>query len=466
MSTFTRSAEALRNEVNKLKEKEMQITKKKQERKASALSLTKSDPNDEQITKEETGLVMEGVGQLGGLNRRDLSLSKKSAHLSQSKLSSKRKLRKSKSEKDDKKSKFKSDDDDDDDDGDGDDDDGDGDDDDDDDGDDSDDMFANVEIDMNALNGNDSDNSEWESSDEDIGDEDVVEGYRAGQIVNDTLKRLDEIITMSGQKLENINENDVIQACNDIQSAYNKNPTLLAEFLKRAVIPVMELLQCENVGVLKIVIQTIQLFMSDHKSGKKFLESLCLVQFVPTVGDLATHKNHEISSLATPLLLQLCDKNKASPFSRKMFIASGGLSILSKCLKKKYTRENKNLIFAAIDCIDMLFFSKLHNKRDLARLFTKAEIMPILMRRFMDTTNDLDDVDKAIDYGEKISNFFLRIVEYGDRVVKQMISGSQKIEDIIIMNEGISQISLNNENNEIALNQSIQDSNVVLWMSY
>ncbi|ETO04607.1 hypothetical protein RFI_32789, partial [Reticulomyxa filosa] len=251
-------------------------------------------------------------------------------------------------------------------------------------------------------------------------EDDSDDEYQRGKNIHDSLKKLDELITeSSGAHMENINVAEVQEAFKDIEKSFKARPDLLNDLINTAVIPIMELLQSRNVEVVKCVARTITLLINDTKNGKKFLESLCLVQFVPALGEMVNSDNPDIANAASPFLTCLCDKRSTFAFSRKMFIASGGLNILASALKKKYAKENKPLIFCAVDCISMIFCSLSHNKQDLARLFTKAEILPALMARFCDTVNDdISDSTKAIEYGEKMAQIFLKVVEITDRVMK------------------------------------------------
>merc|ERR1712228_251167 len=108
---------------------------------------------------------------------------------------------------------------------------------------------------------------------------------------------------------------------------------------------------------------------------------------------------------------------------RQMFIACGGIGILVDCLRNKYCNDNKRIIFVAVDCIHSIFESKMHNRRDLGRLFTKAKLLKRLLKRLHDSFADVDDIDNAIIYGEKMAEIFFRIAELTDRVVKTHISG-------------------------------------------
>jgi len=110
-------------------------------------------------------------------------------------------------------------------------------------------------------------------------------------------------------------------------------------------------------------------------------------------------------------------------FVRQMFIACGGIGILVDCLRNKYCNDNKQIIFTAVDCIHSIFESKMHNRRDLGRLFTKSKLLKRLLRCLHNSFADVDDIQIAIDYGEKMAEIFFRIAELTDRVVKTHISG-------------------------------------------
>ncbi|ETO06226.1 hypothetical protein RFI_31173, partial [Reticulomyxa filosa] len=247
-------------------------------------------------------------------------------------------------------------------------------------------MFSDEVVDFDGLEDNFP--QQDESEDDDWGEEDDGnDEYQDGKNIHDSLKKLDELITeSSGAHMENINVAEVQEAFKDIEESFKARPDLVCFFylfcflndiIKIAVIPIMELLQSRNVEVVKCVTRTITLLINDAKNGKKFLDSSCLVQFVPSLGEILNSDNSDIANAASPFLTRLCDKRNMSAFSRKMFIASGGLNILASALKKKYSRGNKPLIFCALDCISMIFF-----KEKMAQIFFKvAEIIDRVVKR-------------------------------------------------------------------------------------
>jgi hypothetical protein len=73
--------------------------------------------------------------------------------------------------------------------------------------------------------------------------------------------------------------------------------------------------------------------------------------------------------------------DKRTGFTRKMFIACGGLSVLVKFLDVD-TVSNLPLVHLAIDCIRLVFRTTTNPKNDFYRLFCKFSLLPHLCRTY------------------------------------------------------------------------------------
>ena len=254
--------------------------------------------------------------------------------------------------------------------------------------------------------------------------------------IHQILKRLDENITHlqhfegGRDSIDTQREQAMVGELEKLNQIFEKSPQLIGQCIKTAIIPIMEMLTISSEDVKCTALKTMNIIISDPKEGQQHLQTLCLVQLIPAIGNMVRARSIKIKNAAAPFLTKFCEDSansgskKNKNFVRQMFIACGGIGILVDCLRNKYCNDNKKIIFVAVDCIHSIFESKMHNRRDLGRLFKKAKLLKRLLKRLHDSFGDVDDIKTAIAYGEKMAEIFFRIAELTDRVVKTNISGT------------------------------------------
>ena len=243
--------------------------------------------------------------------------------------------------------------------------------------DDSDEIDKEWEVDMDVLHSPsevlniedpESDGSDWEVSDD---EKDSMQQYELKGNVHQILKRLDEQITVlqhldtSGMgSIPAEREEIIVTALNNLNEI---SPQILGQCIKTAISPIMAMLSVDSEDVKCTALKTIGIIVADEKQGQQHLQTLCLVQFIPAIGDMLRGQSSKIKEAATPFLRKFCEdsgtaevvqQGRKPHFVREMFIASGGIGILVDCLGNEYNNENKKILFAAVDCIHAVFESK------------------------------------------------------------------------------------------------------------
>ncbi len=234
-------------------------------------------------------------------------------------------------------------------------------------------------------------------------------------------------------------EEVVIEQCERLMSLYRSHPhRVLALMNSHAVIPIMEMLTVHNTNVIYALLKLINLIITSNQS---FLQSLCLVGLIPAIIRFAAPAHTHPStpprvpasppgppSTSTPLPLlrveaanfirQFC---YTSEYTRKMFIACDGLSILISFLSEPYhSHLTKNLIFNAIDCVRHVFDSTFQPKNDFCRLFCKFKLLPPLIHILVEVAMD-SQLPSQHEFLLKISQI-LHLFSQGDTVVKQQFA--------------------------------------------
>ena len=239
-----------------------------------------------------------------------------------------------------------------------------------------------------------------------------------------------------------------IDACERLMALYRNHPQpakVLALMSTHAVIPIMEMLTVHNPNVIYALLKLINLIIT---SNQAFLQSLCLVGLIPAIIRFAAptptapgtpprgtyspvtppRPLSPPSSALTPLPLlrveaanfirQFC---YTSEYTRKMFIACDGLSILISFLGEPYhSHLTKNLIFNAIDCVRHVFDSTFQPKNDFCRLFCTLRLLPPLIRVLVEVAMDAQ-LQSQHEFLLKISQI-LHLFSQGDTVVKQQLA--------------------------------------------
>ena len=223
-------------------------------------------------------------------------------------------------------------------------------------------------------------------------------------------------------------EDVVIEQCERLMSLYRGHPQrLIALMNAHAVIPIMEMLTVHNANVIYALLKLINLIITSNQS---FLQSLCLVGLIPAIIRFAApHPTSPLppsSTVSLPLLRleaanfirQFC---YTSDYTRKMFIACDGLSVLIAFLTEPYQDHlGRNLILNAIDCVRHVFDSTFQPKNDFCRLFCKFKLLPPLVRIMVDVSADVGQAAQH-EYLLKIAQI-LHLFSQGDSVVKQQFA--------------------------------------------
>jgi hypothetical protein len=201
------------------------------------------------------------------------------------------------------------------------------------------------------------------------------------------------------------------------------------------VLPIMEVLETCSPEALAVA-PLLRLVSGMCEGSHKLSEALCLVGLIPAVLRLCTHAatRHD----AAALVRHFCG---ASDFTRKMFIACGGLSVLVTLLEHSANNTTEPLDEfgrIAIDCIYLVFQTSTNPKNDFYRLFCKFGLLKPLCasyRRIVlalsssapppspDTTSTSSHQSNTTQFDSKIAKLLHMFAE-GDAVVKMALGNS------------------------------------------
>jgi len=296
----------------------------------------------------------------------------------------------------------------------------------------------------------------WDKTEAD--DFDVLEGI----VIDEGEKTVDATSQLSKQLvrvLENFspkkNEQQVLEACNKLTSMDREyGDTFRNLMCTYGVIPIMEMLEVENPVILHAVLQLVNKMVGENQ---KFQQSMSIIGLIPAVirfgssgsgpsanspssatssssstssGTSATSSSAkyppEIRAESANFVRQFCF---TSDFSRKMFIACGGLSVIVSFLKEPYL-TNKTLVWNAIDCIRMVFEITSNNKNDFLRLFCKFGLLSPLVSALHAINADKQS-ESAPGYAKKIGEILYLFSYQGDAVVKTHFAKPSVIEGML-----------------------------------
>ena len=209
---------------------------------------------------------------------------------------------------------------------------------------------------------------------------------------------------------------------------------------KHGVIPVMELLEVPNDSIIHSLLHLVMEVIGDvcdssNANGQKFQQSMALVGLIPAIVKYASPEfAPRIRSVAIKLMRSFC---YASDFTRRMYIACGGLPVLVTCLQMRYT-DNRVLIFDAIDCIRHVFDVSTNPKNDFCRLFCKYGLLYPLARVLSSLNSDREVSEpSASDYTKKVADI-VHLFSQGDAVVKAALAEEQVQREIMRTLPGLS----------------------------
>jgi len=210
---------------------------------------------------------------------------------------------------------------------------------------------------------------------------------------------------------------EMLESGDGHQNAYVRS--LLTGF---AVIPIMELLEVPNPRVIVAVLEVVNKVIGNDA---KFQQSMALVGLIPRIVQFASPGFPlSIRREAAHFVRHFCHAND---FTRKMFIACGGLPTLVGFLEESYD-TNSSLIFNSIDCI-LHVFQVSSNKNDFCRLFCKNGLMGPLVNALQSVNADKQHPDAA-KYTLKVANI-IYLFSQGDGVVKTYLAKPAVLEGIL-----------------------------------
>ena len=207
-------------------------------------------------------------------------------------------------------------------------------------------------------------------------------------------------------------EATILNACKKLTEMISTHPEQIRTLMaNHGVIPIMEMLEVANHNVLHSVLSIVNQVIGQDS---KFQQSMSLVGLIPAIV--------RFSSTSFPISIRLEAANfvrhfcYASDFTRKMFIACGGLPILVGFMMEPYA-SNRTLVFNAIDCTRHVFDISTNPKNDFCRLFCKYGLLAPLARTLKDINADKESPD-AVEYTKKVC-VIIHLFSQGDSKVKQ-----------------------------------------------
>ena len=249
-------------------------------------------------------------------------------------------------------------------------------------------------------------------------------------------------------------EATICEQCEKLMSLYSKQKDKVTTLMnKHAVIPIMELLTVTNANIIYALLKLINMVITSTQS---FLQSLCLVGLIPAIIRFA-HPNTAASLLSSSssstISLQLLRLEAAnfirlfcytSDYTRKMFIACDGLSVLITFLSlpppttypPSLDHLTLQLVYNAIDCIRHIFDISTNPKNDFCRLFVKFHMLQPLIHVYELVVTMVGGVGagggekERAEYQVKIAQILL-LFSQGDTVVKQQFAQPQLITPIL-----------------------------------
>ena len=265
-------------------------------------------------------------------------------------------------------------------------------------------------------------------------------------LLNKTFMRIMSLLSPDQSELT------ICEQCERLMSLYAKQKDKVTALMnKHAVIPIMELLTVTNANIIYALLKLINMVITSTQS---FLQSLCLVGLIPAIIRFA-HPNTAASLLSSSSssstislpLLRLEAANfirlfcYTSDYTRKMFIACDGLSVLISFLSlppattypPTLDQLTLQLVYNAIDCIRHIFDISTNPKNDFCRLFVKFHMLKPLIHvyQLLTTMTGQESREKErAEYQVKIAQILL-LFSQGDTVVKQQFAQPSLITPIL-----------------------------------
>mmetsp|Transcript_12347 Transcript_12347/g.30397 ORF Transcript_12347/g.30397 Transcript_12347/m.30397 type:complete len:1026 (+) Transcript_12347:119-3196(+) len=235
--------------------------------------------------------------------------------------------------------------------------------------------------------------------------------------------------------LENT-EKKILKALDKLSALVNENKGIiggLVNDLTLGMIALVDMLTSDNDNIIHAVIKFINDLLYDERAiqgpkGTKFQQSICTIGIISLIVKFSSPRYPiRIRQHASNFVRHFCYSND---YTRKSFIACGGLPVLIRFLYEDYNSErSRQLILSSIDCIWNIFEIKSNPKNDFCRLFCKFGLLPRLSKVLYTLKQDKrhEDVQDYVDRIVKIFSLF----SGGDKLVRQKIAEVKVLKYII-----------------------------------
>merc|ERR1712154_724230 len=191
--------------------------------------------------------------------------------------------------------------------------------------------FGDVAVNVNDLNtrfddikdGDDeseeSDESDWVDEEEEMAANNQYGGNQNQlDAIHQILKKLDENITHLQHFGDVMDENEkvlndpqreqaMVNELTKLNAIFAESPQLIGQCIKTAIIPIMEMLSIPSEDVKCTALETMNIIISDPKEGQQHLQTLCLVQLIPAIGNMVRVRSIKIKNAAAPFLKKFCE---------------------------------------------------------------------------------------------------------------------------------------------------------------
>jgi serine/threonine protein kinase len=219
-------------------------------------------------------------------------------------------------------------------------------------------------------------------------------------------------------------EDVIVDACEQLTEMVLQQPTVIRPLMAlHGVVPVMEMLEVDNELIVHSMLNVVNRIIG---MDVLFQQSMSLVGLIPAIIKFAGASYSTIVRLeAANFVRHFC---YVSDFTRRMFIACGGLPVLVEFLHEAY-EFNQTLVWNAVDCVRHVFDITTNPRNDFYRLFCKYGLLPSLARQLYDVNCD-DASPEAADYVRKIAHIML-LFSQGDHVVRRHFAAPAVLEEVV-----------------------------------
>ncbi|KDO25868.1 STE/STE11/CDC15 protein kinase [Saprolegnia parasitica CBS 223.65] len=179
--------------------------------------------------------------------------------------------------------------------------------------------------------------------------------------------RVVELLSLLDPSME---DRVILDACQQLHDLCRENPSLRQELVSQpGVMPnIMEALEMKKRSILVAVLKVVNMLVLDNK---KFLENLALVGLIPVVVKLAQPSSDTKALVRIQVAAFVQQSCATSSLTLQMFIACGGLPVLTDFLSV----HELTLQRIAIQGIVSVFTLQTIPKNDTCRLFVKVGLL-------------------------------------------------------------------------------------------